>query len=1634
MRKKNGLMMFILGFSLLFFTPSVWSNWSMSPKFRFDSGNQQFFLQVELKDCEWDKVQRGNVTRYVQMKGVESYAANHSYGRFVQVRGKFDQEQSYELTVDGRICNISGKSEMEIKTPPFPPALEFLSSGLYFSKLNPRLRFRYRQLEKVDWTIYRINAENRFLFSQTENLRVSSLQSNGENQLTSSDIDYLRYLKSYPSKRFRLNSRFKKSRDWAHASIDLGPYAKAGEWLAIVRNNEQIKIVQFTDIGLFVRQNPSKIWGQTVRLATAIPAPSKILLKQLNGEISGAIETDEEGRFEYFWDKTKQNALNKSLHRIEARVGEDSVEIFLQDGSIPLSSFPVGGVDQSKTPLQAFVYSNRGLYRLGDTVHLAILLRDWQQNLPEDNVSADLTLYGPNGKITHTTLKGFEQQNGGMDWSWQVPHDAQTGRYRAEILHQGKMLGTGKFSVEQIIPPSIEGELVFDDSVQFWEGKWPLNEPITGTVNSRFLFGAPASGKQWRFQCLLEPGKLEAPGMEDFVFEDGLKVFPAVTFAQKESLHLDKNGKGTWQCLDDNKLAQEEVMKKLPGVGKLRVLGTVFEEGGRSIDIDRSIPAFFHPVYPGIKALFEGNLETGKAAPFQIVALDPRTGKTVPGVKLTVELWEKDYWGWYYFHNSDEEVVDSQLTRILTTSKTVISQSQPLLFNVTPPACCDWELRVTVSGSEVSSRVAFSNGWWREDSGLSTSLSQKITFTADQKKYKVGDIAHILITTPFDGELLISQENDRAAFLQEKLKVLDRKAEYAVKITEKHVPWFRLNGVLLRTLAKPDLSGRGFPAKRETPYRALGMLAVQADDPREFLDFALSHPQEVRPESSFPLSIQALDEQGLPLKEETWLTVSVTDEGILNLIDFKSPNPYTGLHRQPAYLNQWFDTMGLVVPYSLHRGESAFGAGENLLDLLKQVKRIQAMAWWSGVVKTDAEGKLMLQVPVNDYTGRVRVMVAGWQSRRSGYAESRIPVLAPVDLLTSLPRVLGAEDRSRAVAEVFNNSDRAQQMEIRLELEGPLRLADKNSVRTPVVPARQSLGLHWELAAMGSPGLGVVKFFAKNEDGEFRRRTTRLAVRPVSTPQHFTETFLLKPGDSSDFFIPEQAEFLPGSGQWEVMLSASPMIKLGEHLKQLVSYPYGCAEQTASRLMAMLLLRPTLGDAALEEYLGDRQTGKIDQYIKDGIKKLESMQMADGGFAYWEGGDDQYPWINAYVTHFLREAQKHSHAVPKKMVQKALKKLKMQTRFPGKIRPDAAAYSTFVLALNGQVTKSDLQSLLIGLRKRNNSKRFISMGVARALTEGAVIRAGYTLPSSALNGLPTYDLRTPRQLWWRNHHFLSAEGGFALKLFSQAIAGKAEAVPLGLVFLDQLKSRRYLSTHTLAWTLMAMNALFPEASQESRVTVKTPWGRIHPLSTMAGQNQAYGNLEQDGGIPFNLLNSSSDRNVFGSIIFRGFPAETGKSSHENQIELQRHYFTEEGQLLQVPFSVTQGSRLFVVITARHRISALKGLSNVLIEDWLPAGFEVDNPRLSGQGDLPTLPPQVLGLKRMEINHFDTGDDKVAVFGKLSRNFETAVYSVRAVSQGVFRLMPYQAEAMYIPEINAFRAEGNSITVTPPKAQ
>ena len=132
---------------------------------------------------------------------------------------------------------------------------------------------------------------------------------------------------------------------------------------------------------------------------------------------------------------------------------------------------------------------------------------------------------------------------------------------------------------------------------------------------------------------------------------------------------------------------------------------------------------------------------------------------------------------------------------------------------------------------------------------------------------------------------------------------------------------------------------------------------------------------------------------------------------------------------------------------------------------------------------------------------------------------------------------------------------------------------------------------------------------------------------------------------------------------------------------------------------------------------------------------------------------------------------------------------------------------------------------------------------------------------------------------------------------------------------------------------------------------------------------------------------------------------------ESGFKIERNYFTLDGEAVDIA-TAKQNDRYAVVLKITE---AQPQFGRIIVADYLPAGFEIDNPRLVSSGDTGTL--EWIKLARTP-EHAEFRDDRfTAAFNRNAKDAAifTVAYVVRAVAPGTYTHPQAFVEDMYRPD-------------------
>ncbi len=627
---------------------------------------------------------------------------------------------------------------------------------------------------------------------------------------------------------------------------------------------------------------------------------------------------------------------------------------------------------------------------------------------------------------------------------------------------------------------------------------------------------------------------------------------------------------------------------------------------------------------------------------------------------------------------------------------------------------------------------------------------------------------------------------------------------------------------------------------------------------------------------------------------------------------------------------------------------------------------------------------------------------------RFGSASKYVIVSDPIILSYSLPRIMAPNDSIELPVKVFNQVGVKAKISVKLSLEGPVRIKG-NRVQEVLLPQKGQQELIYYITALSNIGKAVFRFDAEGGN-ETASSSAELAVRPARTIETLYKYGEIAPYQEKKFSIPEG--YLP-TGQ-KLRLSASPreIVRFLGAMEYLIHYPYGCSEQTASSAFPLLYFQDL---ADMTGYF-NKQSVTTGYYIQEAIKKLEDMALPNGEFSIWPGGNDYFHYNSLYVSHFLLEASRMGFEVNPGVIS-ACKKLIGLNAPENRARLDrrnmneteSIGNDPYILYLRALIGEPDRESMDYLRLNKLNELNYV---------DRCRLASSYALSgdkNNALSVLPSSYLLK---------YFPRSTGGDydsivkRLSIYLMAICDinpdDPRKMELAIEIEKNVNNGYFGTTHDNVLALIALSrALEKSNSRDINAGLflnNTPLIDINP-----GQNVFEAtNLS---GKTLSLTNRSGN-SLFYNLYTEGIPREVFVKPQNQGLEIKRQYLDKTGKPLNLT-GVVQGELAVVTIT----VKTIKPLDNLVIVDLLPAGFEIENPRLNSRGQLNWTPPY-----NWKGAYEDIRDDRLLLFtGALNGEYSYS-YTVRAVTPGEYIIPQVYAEAMYDPEVFAVGEKQGKLNV------
>jgi uncharacterized protein YfaS (alpha-2-macroglobulin family) len=1231
----------------------------------------------------------------------------------------------------------------------------------------------------------------------------------------------------------------------------------------------------------------------------------------------------------------------------------------LQTSAFDLTDRGVAG-RPAPSGLDAFVYAERGVYRSGETVYLTALLRD-AKGAAALNVPLTLVVERPDG-VEFKRVQIPDQGFGGHTLSLPINVSAPTGTWHVRAFTDPKLpaIGETTFLVEDYVPDRIAFDLN-SNADRLSEGV-----PAQMNVSGRFLYGAPASGLDLEGDVTISAAGERAgfPGYQFGLADDEVD-------ASKQTLD-------DLPSTDDAGNAKFNVtLDKLPSTThplQAAVTVRMAEPGGRAVEHQITLPILPSGNMIGIKPLFQGrSLADGASANFDVIVAAP-DGKVLSPSGLHYQLLRIETHYQYYKRDGVWNFAPVKVTTRVADGVVNAAPDKPARISL-PVHFGRYRLDVASadpSGPETS--LDFDAGWYVDANADTPDMLQ---VALDKPEYHAGDTMTVAVTARSVGQVTLNIVGDRLLATQT-ASVKEGTSQIKVPVGR---DWGS-GAYVVATLRRP----LDAPAQRMAG-RAIGVQWFSIDRAAKTLTLDLGTPQLVRPNTTMHLAVKV---SGLASGEEARLVVAAVDVGILNLTNYKPPSPtdyYLGQRALSADIRDLYGS--LIDGMQGARGEIRSGGDEGA-QLHGSPPTGPPVALYSGLVTIGKDGSADVSFDMPDFAGTVRVMAIAWSRDKVGQASADVTVRDPVVLSATLPRFLLPGDRSSVHLDLDNVEGQPGDYTIAVTSADAV-IAGAGATKTVTLRAKERGAVDVPITA-DKAGSGAVKVNVTGPAGYGLSRSYSMTVRPPGQILARRTVKQIAKGESLTLSSDMFADLVAGTGSVSISIGTSTALDAAGLLAALDRYPYRCSEQITSRALPLLYMN----DLAKEAHIA--LEANTDQRIRDSIDALLTRQGSNGSFGLWSpGGDDV--WLDSYVTDFLTRAREHKFAVPDDAFKLALDRLRNAVAAltdAGKNDGTDLAYALYVLARNGAAPIGDLRYLA------DAKLDLLKTPIAKAQVAAALAMAGDHARAERVYAAALADIvPSPQPDQASREDFGSTLRDAAALVTLASEGGASSATVQGAV--QRVEAARALlqptSTQENAWLLLAADTL---AQNAGKIALDVGG---EPVTKPLYRTIAAADLKT----PLTVTNNGDDP-VKAVVTVNGAPA-TPEGAAEHGFKIERQAYTLDGDPIETA-QVKQNTRLVVVLKITE---AQPQFGRVILADYLPAGFEIDNPHLVSSGDSSTLPWFSDAAAPVATEFRD--DRFTAAFERKSGDppsFSVA-YIVRAVTPGKYVRPQASVEDMYRPD-------------------
>ncbi|WP_299313048.1 MG2 domain-containing protein [uncultured Aquimarina sp.] len=1319
------------------------------------------------------------------------------------------------------------------------------------------------------------------------------------------------------------------------------------------RNKKVAANVLASNLGVIIKKGLNNSYTVTVNdILTTNPIPDvKVAFYNYQQQEIGIATTDAQGMSGFDADKPAFFAIATS--------GKQQTYVKLNDGNaLSVSKFDVSGVRLQKG-IKGYIYGERGVWRPGDTLFLSFMLNDNANKLPKGH-PVKFELKDPYGKVIHQETK-TEGIGNFYKFIVETSDEAPTGNWQAKVNVGGASFAKS-LKIETIKPNRLKIKANFDDEVL------GANKSITGDLEVLWLHGAIAKNLQTDINARFSPKRTSFNTFPGYIFDD-----PSRRFGTDEQEvfrgKLSSEGKVNFSM-------KPTLESKAAGMLRASFITKVYETGGDfSTDV---ISKDFSPyetyiglnVPKGDKA--RGMLLTDTQHNFEVVSVDKKGNpKSVKDLEVYVY---KVNWRWWWDTSEDNLSSynrGSYRNEVFKTKVTTNSSGKANFnFEIKYPEWGRYLVRVIdPNGGHATGKAIYVDwpGWAGRANKNDPSAATMLMFSADKNTYNVGETATVTFPSSEGGRALVTVENGTEVLSS--LWVTPQKGEtkFELPIENLYTP----NVYIHITLLQPHSS-----TANDLPIRLYGVIPISVENPATRVTPIVKMPDVLRPEETIDVKISETSGKAMTY------SIAIVDEGLLDLTRFKTPNPWNTFYAREALgVKTWDIYDDVIGAYggSINQIFSIGGDGEAAGSKSKKANRFKPMVVYKGPFELKKGETKSHKIKIPKYIGSVRTMIVASDATNAAYgsAEKTTPVRKPLMVLTSIPRKITPGEKVTIPVTVFAMENKVKNVNVTLKPNKGFTVVGETSQRLNFSQPDEKM-VYFDIEVIEGASITDIEVVAS---GNGEKASYSIPIDIINPNPMTTEitSIVLEPNSEQEL---DFASFgVDGSNSTTIELSSLPPMNFEGRLKYLIRYPHGCVEQTTSAAFPQLYL----GDVFT---LPSEKKNKIQRNMEAAIYRLKRFIQPNGGMSYWPGYSNANDWGTSYAGHFLLEANKKGYVLPIGFKSNWINYQQQQAKRWRSGGSDLAqAYRLYTLALAGSPDLSSMNRLRETSDLSNDAK--LRLAAAYGLI-------GQKSAAEKLLNSANIDFQ-PRKNYY--HTYGSTDRNRAMALETLVLLDeKAKAQKVASALAKELSSKRWMSTQTSSYALMAMAKY---ATYVGGKGIEVNYA-LNGKSNSANTNKT---LFSSGELSITkdnklLLKNNKDNTIFVQLATSGILPVGKEKVIQSNFKAIVDYKNREGRIVDVN-QLSQGTDFVAEVTITNTSGS--DVKDIALTEIFPSGWEVVNTRFTDFGS----------FKTNKVTYTDIRDDRVNFYFDLKpKESKTVTLLLNASYLGKYYLPGIQCEAMY----------------------